>query len=138
MNTSERSQLPRDPQQIIFVMLNRFGRLSKKFLFPLFLMDNIKLDGMPTNIKLKTQAYLTLHFKFWEGASVKRYKIQLSVLLFLVLLYISRYHFFYTQIFLFKPIHPNLLNSQDPLVVTKPFSQFSLKCFLKYFFAKIY
>ena len=64
---------------------NRFWLLSKKSLLPLFLTDNIKLDGMPTNIKLKIQACFTLCFKFWEGTSVKRYKIQPLVLLFLVL-----------------------------------------------------
>ena len=39
-------------------------------------MDNIKLDGMPTSMKLKMQAYLTLYFKFWEGTSVSSCKIQ--------------------------------------------------------------
>ena len=52
LDSSERSQPLRNPQQITFVMLNRFWSLSKKPLISLFLMDNIKLDGMPTKIKL--------------------------------------------------------------------------------------
>ena len=36
---------------------------------------------MPTNIKWKMQACFVLYFKFWEGTSVKSYKIQLPVLL---------------------------------------------------------
>ena len=61
-----------------------FGLLSRKISTPLFLTGNIKLDEMP-NIKLKIPAYLTLYFKFLEGTSVKNYKMQLPVLLFLVL-----------------------------------------------------
>ena len=89
MNSSERSQPLRDPQQITFIMLNRFWALSKKSNTSpsphmVFLMHNIKLDGMPTKIKLKIQACFTLYFKFWEGTSVKSFKIELPVLLFLV------------------------------------------------------
>ena len=81
MNSSERSQPLRDPQQITFIMLNRFWALSKKPNIPpsphmVFLMHNIKLDGMPTKIKLKIQACFTLYFKFWEGTSVKCFQIQ--------------------------------------------------------------
>ena len=69
-----------------FIMLNRFGLLSKETLLSLFLSDNIWMDGMLTNIKLKIKAYLTLlYFKLWEGTSVKSYNMQLSGLLFLVL-----------------------------------------------------
>ena len=85
MNSSEWSLPLRDPQQINFLMLNRFWPLSKKAFTLLFLMDNIKLDGMLTKIKLKIQACFTLYFKFWEGTSVESYKIQLPVVLFLVL-----------------------------------------------------
>ena len=85
MKSSERSQPLRDPQQMTFTMLNRLGLLSEKNPPPPVLNgQNIKLDGMPTNIKLKIQAYLTLYFKFWEGTSVKSYNIYLWVLLFLV------------------------------------------------------
>ena len=42
--------VPRDHQQITFVMLNRFS-LLRKTSHPLFLMDNIKLDGVPSKIK---------------------------------------------------------------------------------------
>ena len=40
---------------------------------------------MPTNIKWKMQACFVLYFKFWEGTSVKSYKLQLPVLLSIVL-----------------------------------------------------
>ena len=66
-------------------MLVRFLSSSKKTFIPLLLTSNIKLDGIPTRIKLKIQACFTLCFKFWEGTSVKRYKMQPLVLLFLVL-----------------------------------------------------
>ena len=42
--------VPRDHRQITFVMLNRFGLLCKTS-HPLFLMDNIKLDGIPSKTK---------------------------------------------------------------------------------------
>ena len=76
MNSSERSQSLRDPQQITFIMLNRFSLLSKTPFTSLFITDNIKVDGMPTKIKLKIQACFTLYFKFWEGTSVKCFQIQ--------------------------------------------------------------
>ena len=38
---------------------------------------------MQAKIKLKMQACFTLYFQFWEGTSIKTYKIQLPVLLFL-------------------------------------------------------
>ena len=67
----------------------------------MFLMNNIKLDGMPTKIKLKIQACFTLYFKFWEDTSVKSYKIQVPVPLFFVCIsfYINRYHFLQTSTF---------------------------------------
>ena len=109
---------------------------------------------MPINIELKIQAYSTLYFKFWEGASVKSCKLQLTVFYFLFYIvlhfYISSYYFlqlfrtsfniiwkrFLLQIFLFKQIHSDPLNGRNLLSVTKHFSQFSLKCLLKYFFQK--
>ena len=95
------------------------------------------------------QACFTLYFKFWEGTSVKSCNIQLPVLLFLVLhkvLY-QQISFFYN----FLELHPTLsekdfchkfswtdlpkpLISQNQLSVTEVFSQFSLKCLLKYIF----
>ena len=42
--------VPRDHEQITSVMLNRFSLLCKTS-HPLFLMDNIKLDGIPSKIK---------------------------------------------------------------------------------------
>ena len=81
-----KNRATKDPQPTTSVMLNIFWVLiSKKLLLSLFLTSNIKLDGMPTNIKLKRQACFTLYFKFWEVTSVKSYKIQLPILLFLVL-----------------------------------------------------
>ena len=131
MNSSERSRPLWDPQQITFIMLNRFWWLSKKpftplFLTdnnklnrfwwlskkpftPLFLTDNIKLDEIPTKIKLKIQPCFTLYFKFWEGTSVKSYKIQLPVLLFLVL-----HQFLYQILFFtnFLELH-SILSEKD-------------------------
>ena len=104
MNSSERSQPLRDPQQITFIMVNRFWPLSKKPFTHLFVTDNIKLDGMPTKIKLKIQACFTLYFKFWEGTSAKSYKIQLPVLLFLV-----SHQFLYQQISFFLQLFKNFI-----------------------------
>ena len=55
--------------------------------YPLFLMVNVKLDWKPTKIKWKQHAWFTLYFKFWEGTSLKSYKIQLPVSLFHFVLY---------------------------------------------------
>ena len=121
-------------------MLVRFWSSSKKTFIPLLLTSNIKLDGIPTRIKLKIQACFTLSFKFWEGTSVKRYKMQPLVLLFLVLHQLlyqqisSFYNFLELHLtlsekdlchkFLFfngftQTFHP--LNSQNLLNVTKLF-----------------
>ena len=141
MNSSERSQPLRDPKQVVFIMFNRFCSLSEK---P-FTSDNINLQRMPNKMKLKTQACFTLYFKFWEGTSVKSYKIQLPVFLFLV-----SHQFLYQQILLFYSSlelnstsekyfcrkfsffngfaqTPHPLNSQNLLSVT---NFFSLKCVL--------
>ena len=88
LNSSERSQPLKDPQQKTFIMLNKFWSLSKKTL-----TDNIKLDGILTKIKLKIQSCSTLYFKCSEGTSVKCYKKQLPVILFLV-----SHQFLYHQI----------------------------------------
>ena len=45
--------------------------IKQKTLHPLILKDNAMLDGLATKIKLKVQAYFTMHFKFWKGTSVK-------------------------------------------------------------------
>ena len=57
--------VPRDHQQITFVTTNRFCNLSKTS-NPLFLMDYIKLDGIPSKIKWKIHASFTLYLKFWR------------------------------------------------------------------------
>ena len=64
LNSSERSQPFTDLQQIVFIVIIRFCSLSKKPFIPLLLTDNIKLDGIPTKIKLKIQSCFTLYFKF--------------------------------------------------------------------------
>ena len=87
LNSSERNQSLRDPQQINFIMLMV---IMWKTLHPLFLTDNTKLDGMPTKIKLKIQACFTLYFTFWEGTAKFFY------FLFRISFYISRYHLFTT------------------------------------------
>ena len=53
----------RDCHQITFVTLNRFCPLSE---LPLFLMDNDKMDRIPTKIKWKIHTFFTLYFKFWR------------------------------------------------------------------------
>ena len=79
-------------------MLNRFGLLGKKKNPPHPVLNGQYQAGWNANqyIKLKIQAYLTLYLEFWEGTSVKSYKIQLSVLLILVL-----HLFLYQQISFF-------------------------------------
>ena len=80
-----RSQPLRDPQQITFIMLNRFWSLSKKpFTSP---------SSPPRVLKGQYQTWWNANQRhFWEGTSVRSYKIQLPVFLFLVLL-----HFLYPQ-----------------------------------------
>ena len=64
---------------------------------PLFLMDNIKQDGISIKIKCKGIACFTLYFKIWEDTSVRGFKIQLHNLLFIVVLH----QVFYQQISFF-------------------------------------
>ena len=114
MSSSESSQALRDPQQINFVMFNRFWSLSKTlFTLPSPILPI--LNG-------QYQAAWNANQKFWEGTSVKSYKIQLPVFLFLVLhqflyqqtsfLQLSRISLniiwkkFSSQIIFFKQIHP--------------------------------
>ena len=97
LNSSESSQ-PQGSSTNNFVTFNGFWLLSKKALTPLFLMDNIKLDGMPTKIKWKIQACFTLYFKFTFNFKVLlwkviRYMYQLFYFLFYISFYISRYYF---------------------------------------------
>ena len=146
---SDSSQPLRDCSQTTFVHLTKFW-LSKSPFTLLYLTDNIKLDGIPTKIKWKIQACSILYLKFFEDTSVKSYKIQLPVLLFLVLrqfLYQQKsifYNFLKLRSALFEKdfrhkfsfcnrftqtSHP--LNGQNMLSVTKVFCQFSLKCLLK-------
>ena len=82
LNSSERSQPLRDPRQDTFIMLIRFWLLSKKPFIPLFFTDSIKLDRIPTKIKLKTQACFIMYSTFWVGTSVN---MQLPIVLFFVL-----------------------------------------------------
>ena len=120
MVSSERSQPLSDPQQVTFIVLNRFWSLSKKPFTLLLLTDKIKLDGMQTKIKLKIQVRLALCFMFWEYTSVKSYKIQLPVLSFLV-----SNQFLHQQILKFL----SKLSKRD-----KSFCQISLKFLLNFFF----
>ena len=147
MNSSLKSQPLRDPQQINFIMLKRFWSLSKKPFTPLFLTNNIKLDGISTKIKLKVQVCFTLYFRFWEDNSVKSYKMQLPVLLYFVLhQFLYQQRAFFLQLFrtsfniIWKifcrkffflnwfTLTPHLLNTQNVLSMIKVFCQFSLKC----------
>ena len=148
MNSSESSQPLRDPRQITFVMLNRFWSLSKNPFTP-------SPPPPPSILPILNGQYQTAccaKHKFWEGTSVKSYKIQLPVFLFLVL-----HQFLYQQISFSqlskvsfniiwkKKFHPKFsffngftpsLNGKNVLNVTKLFCWFSLSCLLKYFFSK--
>ena len=114
-------------------------------IWKIFLMENIRLHGMPT-----TSFEMVLLWK------VKRYSYQFFYFLFYISFYISRYHFYNFLEFhstlsekVFVPSFPFLtdshcplpppltqlqtLNGQNLLNVTKAFCQFSLKCLLKMF-----
>ena len=51
-------------RRITFVTINTFFLLSKPH--PLFLTDNIKMDGIPTKNKWKMHTLFALYFKFWR------------------------------------------------------------------------
>ena len=70
---------------VTFIMLNKFCLLSNPH--PLFLTENVKLDGMPTKTKSNLNVCFTLFQVLIEGTPVKSYKIQLPVFLFLAVLY---------------------------------------------------
>ena len=144
MNSSESSQPLRDPRQITFVMLNRFWSLSKNPFIPPH-PHPLSSSILPL-LNGQYHSASNPNHKFWEGTSVKSYKIQLPVFLFLVLHYIRRYHFhnileLHSTLFEknFRPKfsffngftpspQPHLLNGQNLLNVTKVFCRFSLKC----------
>ena len=60
LNSSKRSQSLRDSQQITFIMVNIFWSLRKNLSPPppLFLTDNIKLDGMSIKINNTSLFYI--------------------------------------------------------------------------------
>ena len=64
-NSIIKPQLSRDCQQITSVMLNEFGPFRNPPLL-LFLMDNIKLGGIPSKIKWKIHACFREYFTFWR------------------------------------------------------------------------
>ena len=115
----------RDCQQITFITFNRFCPLNKTlYPAPLFLIDNIKMDRIPTTIKWKIHAF-TLYFNFLKVIIIKLCKIQPPDLLFLVVFisfYISMYHFsqFFRTSFIkilkkdFRPNFPFLKDSLKP------------------------
>ena len=126
----------RNHREITFLMLNRFCLLRKTF-HSQFLMNNIKLDGIPSKIKWK------IFYIVFQGTS---YKKLFLVLLTYMSLYISRYLFL--QLF-FKFIQqclknnfchkfsvfnrftetPHPPNGQNLLCVKKNFCQYSLTFF---------
>ena len=149
MNSSESSQPLRDPWRITSVMLNRFLSLSKNPFTPPYPIP-FPLPILPI-LNGQYQAAWNANHRFWEDTSVKSYKIQLPVFLFLVLhqflyqqilfLKLSRISFniiwknFLSQIFLFWWVH----HSPSPTPpksgkCDKVFCWFALKCLLKYFF----
>ena len=62
---------------VTFIMLSKFCLLSNSY--PLFLTENVKLDGMPTKTKSNLNVCFTLFQVLMEGTPVKSYKIQLPV-----------------------------------------------------------
>ena len=116
LNSRERSQPLRGPQQITFIMRIRFWSLSKKSFIPLFLTDNIKLDEIPTKIKLKIQACFTLYLSFEKVlvSNVIRCSYQFFYFLFCINFYIRRYHFFMIFQNFIQRIHANLPPPQQP------------------------
>ena len=150
MNSNESSQPLKDPRQITFVMLNRFWYLIKN---PFTLPPPPSSPILPI-FNGQYQAAWNANHKFWEGISVKSYKIQLpvissfiSVLISADIIFTSFQNFynylkkkfcpkfsFLNRFTLFPQPHP--LNAQNLLNVRKDFCRFSLKCLLKYFFSK--
>ena len=128
-------------------MLNRFLSLSKSPFTPQtcspFLMDNIRLHGMPT-----------VSFEKVFLSKVIRYSYHFFYFLFYISFFISRYHFhnflefhsilseknFRFKFSFFNGFTPSpqlhSFNVQNLLNVTKVFCRFSLKCVLKYLFSK--
>ena len=112
-------------------------------IWKIFLMENIRLHGMPT-----TSFEMVLLWK------VKRYSYQFFYFLFYISFYISRHHFynfleFHSTLseknfrpklsFLNRFTHlpqPHCLIGQNLLNVTKVFCRFSLKSLMKYLFSK--
>ena len=152
LNSSENGQPLKDPRQITFITLNGFWPLSKNPLTPHPRSQRTISSWM--ECQWKTQACFTLYFKFWEGTSVKSYKInyQFFYFLFYISFGINRYYFlqlFRTHSTLLKKIFvanfPFLtdspktstpFNGQNLLIVTKVFCQFSLTCLLIFFIFK--
>ena len=62
-NEKIRLKIVGDCWQITFVTLNKFSLLNTLLLF---LMDSIKLDGVPSKIKWKIHGCFTLCHKFWR------------------------------------------------------------------------
>ena len=48
------------------IILNRFYWWSKTLPHPLFLTNNIKIDGISIKLKWETHNLFTLNFKFWR------------------------------------------------------------------------
>ena len=84
-------------------MLNRFCLLSNPtpHLNPLFLTDNIKLDGIPTCIESNIIASFILHFKFWEKVSLWK-GIRCSYQFFCFLLFYMNFYSSYYILCLFR------------------------------------
>ena len=117
---------------------------------PPFLTDNIKLNGIPTKIEPKMQACLILHFKFWEGTSLKSYDTATisfiscftSVLISIDIIFYNFFRsvfnifwkIFLSQVFLF---YPTYLSWPKPAKCDISCCQFFLRYPLKHFFWKI-
>ena len=88
---SEQSSPYRDHQQIPFVMLNIFSPLSKHpSNIPLLLMENTKLDGIPSKITWKLHVLSCIVFQAFKVLLIKEYNIQLVYqFLYFLLFYIA-------------------------------------------------
>ena len=75
-------------------LCNYKGLLTITPPYPQFLIDNMKMDIIPTKIKWKICALFTVHFKFWKVLLIKIFwsPDHLFLVVF-ISFYISRYHF---------------------------------------------
>ena len=87
----------------------------RKRTFPLFLMDNIKLDEIPSKIKQKMWLFY-IASQILQVLLIKSYVIQLPVLLFLDVLHQQRTSFTIIRKKIFDLSFPFLMDSPQPSI----------------------